>query len=121
MKSKTIKILYSTRTRRDTRSIHAGATRYIETPKISIEGKWLEALGYHIGGHVRLEYDESGIHIRPLTAAEQEAMECRQAQAELERRTIELRELKSRMQAENPAPSMVAEPKPPYLAPPTSE
>ena len=57
MKTKIIKVLSSSRTRRDFHSIYAGAMRYIWTPKISIEGKWLEALGYHIGDHIKLEYD----------------------------------------------------------------
>lgn len=43
MKTKLMKVLYSTRSRQSTNCWH-GST-YIETPKISMEGKWLEALG----------------------------------------------------------------------------
>ena len=113
MKSKIIKVLYSTRTRRDFHSIYAKAMRYIWTPKISIEGKWLEALGYHIGDHIHLEYDEEGIHIRPLTAKERKALEQQQAREELEHKIIELDNLKAQMETEA-ALSRVAEPRSDY-------
>ena len=99
MKSKIIKVLYSSRTRRDFHSIYAGAMRYIWTPKISIEGKWLEALGYHIGDHIRVEYDEQGIHIRPLTPAEQKSLEQQQATKNLENKIVELEKIKTMIEA----------------------
>ena len=95
MKSKIIKVLYSSRTRRDFHSIYAGAMRYIWTPKISIEGKWLEALGYHIGDHIKVEYDEQGIHIRPLTAMEQKSLEQTQATKKLENKIVKLTKVKT--------------------------
>lgn len=109
MKSKIIKVLYSSRTRRDFHSIYAKAMHYIWTPKISIEDKWLEALGYHIGDHIKLEYDEQGIHIRPLTEAEQKEWEQQQAQTELNRKIVKLEDLKAQIASEAAALSRVAE------------
>lgn len=117
MKSKIIKVLYSSRTRRDFHSIYAGAMHYIWTPKISIEGKWLEALGYHIGDHIKLEYDEQGIHIRPLTPAEQKSLEQQQSTKNLENKIVELEKIKTMIEAETAALSMVAERKLEYPAP----
>lgn len=117
MKTKIFKVLSSSRTRRDFHSIYAGAMRYIWTPKISIEGKWLEALGYHIGDHIKLEYDEQGIHIRPLTPAEQKSLEQQQATKNLENKIVELEKIKTMIEAETAALSMVAERKLEYPAP----
>ena len=39
MKTKTIKVIYSTRQSRNNQPL----------PKIQIEGNWLEALGFHVG------------------------------------------------------------------------
>ena len=121
MKSKIIKVLYSSRTRRDFHSIYAGAMRYIWTPKISIEGKWLEALGYHIGDHIRVEYDEQGIHISPLTAMEAKSLEQQQALENVGRKITALEKIKSQIESEAAALSMVAEPKTAYLAPSETE
>lgn len=72
MKTKNIKVLYSTRSRQNRNSW--GGSSYIETPKISMEGKWLEALGFHIGDSLQVDYEEGAIHIR--LAAQQPAMVC---------------------------------------------
>ena len=117
MKSKIIKVLYSSRTRRDFHSIYAKAMRYIWTPKISIEGKWLEALGYHIGDHIKLEYDEQGIHIRPLTEAEQKEWEQQQVQTDLNRKIVKLESIRSMIESEAAALSRVAEAPIPYQVP----
>ena len=117
MKTKIFKVLSSSRTRRDFHSIYSGAMRYIWTPKISIEGKWLEALGYHIGDHIKLEYDEQGIHIRPLTPADQKSLEQQQATKNLENKIVELEKIKTMIEAETAALSMVAERKLEYPAP----
>ena len=117
MITKIIKVLSSSRTRRDFHSIYAGAMRYIWTPKISIEGKWLEALGYHIGDHIRVEYDEQGIHISPMTAAEHKSLEQQQALENVERKITALEKIRAEIKAETAALSMVAEPKTEYPAP----
>lgn len=121
MKTKIFKVLSSSRTRRDFHSIYSGAMRYIWTPKISIEGKWLEALGYHIGDHIRVEYDEKGIHISPMTAAEQKSLEQQQALENVERKITALEKIRSEIKAETAALSMVAERKTEYPAPSESQ
>lgn len=47
MQTKKMKVQYSTRAKQGRNPYFGG--RYIETPKIQMEGKWLEALGFHIG------------------------------------------------------------------------
>lgn len=64
MKSKKMKVLYSTRARQNY-SIYAGGNAYIETPKISMEGKWLDALGFHIGDAIQVSYEDNCIRITP--------------------------------------------------------
>ena len=71
MKTKLMKVLYSTRNRQSTNCWH-GST-YIETPKISMEGKWLEALGFHIGDAIEVSYEDNCIRITP---APKPAMVC---------------------------------------------
>lgn len=121
MKTKIFKVLSSSRTRRDFHSIYSGAMRYIWTPKISIEGKWLEALGYHIGDHIRVEYDEQGIHISPMTEAEQQSLEQQQALENVERKITALEKIRAEIKAETATLSMVAEPKTEYPAPSESQ
>lgn len=75
MKSKQIKVAYSTRARSSS-NLWSSASSYIETPKISMEGKWLEALGFHIGDQVKVEYEEGAIHILSMAKAEPLAMVC---------------------------------------------
>lgn len=76
MKSKLIKVLYSTRSRGNSNYFHGGS--YIETPKIQMEGKWLEALGFHIGDRLQVDYEEGAIHIR-LAPETQPSMVCEPA------------------------------------------
>lgn len=104
MKSKTIKVIYSSRQSRNS---------YNLLPKIQIEGNWLEALGFHIGDPVKVEYEEGSIHIRTLTEEELNAKKQQELQAELKNKTIELKNIKSNIDtisanllhaAKNPAP-----------------
>ena len=53
--TKTIKVQYSTR---------YNDRRYSEVPKIQMEGKWLEAIGFSVGDKIRVEYDDGRIIIR---------------------------------------------------------
>lgn len=53
--TKTIKDQYSTR--------YTGR-RYSEVPKIQLEGKWLEAIGFSVGNKVHVDYDVGKIIIR---------------------------------------------------------
>lgn len=114
MKTKTIKVIYSSRQSRNA---------YIPLPKIQIEGNWLEALGFHIGDPIQVEYEKGSIHIRPLTEEELNARKQRELQAELKK-------LKSNIETEaanlihavkspapyisQPQPAMVCEPQPPF-------
>lgn len=59
MKTKLMKVLYSTRSRQNPGCWPASI--YIETPKISMEGKWLEALGFHIGDAIEVSYEDNCI------------------------------------------------------------
>jgi toxic protein SymE len=57
-KTKNIKVQYSSRYtgsryRRD----------YQNYPKIQMEGRWLEELGFHIGDSLQVEYEAGAIHI----------------------------------------------------------
>ncbi|MFR5631985.1 MAG: SymE family type I addiction module toxin [Monoglobales bacterium] len=71
MKTKLMKVLYSTRSRQNPGCWPASI--YIETPKISMEGKWLEALGFHIGDAIEVSYEDNCIRITP---APKPAMVC---------------------------------------------
>lgn len=63
MQTKKMKVLYSSKSRSD--SYYGGST-YITTPKISMEGKWLESLGFHIGDAIEVSYEENSIRISPV-------------------------------------------------------
>lgn len=64
MKSKHIKVISATRTK-PSRNRFYGGTEYYQIPKIQMEGKWLEALGFHIGDRLHVEYGEGSISIQP--------------------------------------------------------
>ena len=53
--TKTIKVQYSTR---------YTDRRYSEVPKIQMEGKWLEAIGFSVGDQVRVDYGNGKIIIQ---------------------------------------------------------
>lgn len=76
MKAKTIKVAYSSQTRKGNDPVFRN-TRDVIVPKIQIQGKWLEELGFHIGDRLTVEYGDGAIHIR---SAEPEAcMVCEPA------------------------------------------
>lgn len=89
MKSKTIKVVYSSRQSRNTYSL---------LPKIQVEGNWLEALGFHIGDPVKVEYEEGSIHIRALTEEELNAKKQQEMEAELNHKILELKNIKSNIE-----------------------
>ena len=71
-KTKNIKVQYSSRC-----SGSSHDSRYTYCPKIQMEGKWLEELGFHIGDILQIEYEKSFIRITPapkplMMVAEQE-------------------------------------------------
>ena len=81
MKSKNIKVAYTTRFQK--KSI-------LTVPKIQIEGKWLEELGFSVGATVKVEYENGSICIRPLTEEEQVIHNQQVLQAEIKRKATEL-------------------------------
>ena len=101
MKTKNIKVVYTSR------YSHGS---YAPVPKVQMEGRWLEEIGFSIGAPLIVEYGEGSIHIRTLTVEELAAKEQREAQAELENKIAELGQLKRRINAEAASLSMVAEP-----------
>ncbi len=58
MKSKKMKVLYSARARQ-AQYVWGRESYYTATPKISMEGKWLEALGFHIGDAIEVSYEDN--------------------------------------------------------------
>lgn len=63
-KTKNIKVQYSSRT---SYGNYMNSTRYTTYPKIQMEGKWLEALGFHVGDLLQVEYEEGSIRISLAT------------------------------------------------------
>ena len=116
MKTKNIKVLYSSRYSQSRGILHTSSGPCSTVPKIQMEGRWLEALGFTIGAPLLVEYEEGSIRIRTLTAEELAAKEQREAQAELSRRIAELEKIKRRAGKEAASPSMVAEPSGRYAA-----
>jgi toxic protein SymE len=116
MKTKNIKVVYTYRHHQSGGVLHSGTGPCTAVPKIQMEGWWLEQLGFTIGAPLIVEYEEGSIHIRTLTAEELAAKEQREAQAELEKRIAELKEMRLRIDAEAAALSRVAEPAPAYAS-----
>ena len=52
--TKTIKVQYS---------IRYTGRKYSEVPRIQMEGKWLEAIGFSVGDMIHVDYDEGKIII----------------------------------------------------------
>ncbi len=100
MKQKKIKVQYKGR---------ATARGYASTPMIQLAGSWLEALGFSIGDTIMLEYDESGIRIRPLTAEEQAKAEKAELELSIRQKQKELKSMQKRSDADRKRTVMVAE------------
>ncbi|MCD8108820.1 MAG: type I toxin-antitoxin system SymE family toxin [Clostridiales bacterium] len=98
MKTKNIKVQYSNK--------YQSGGGFL--PKIQMEGKWLEALGFSVGTRLVVEYEEGSIRIRPLSEEEENAIRERELQLEFERKLREIDDLRKQRNAE-PLP-MVAEP-----------
>ena len=105
MKTKNIKVLYSSRYSQSGGILRTGSGPCCTVPKIQMEGKWLEALGFSIGTPLIVEYEEGSIRIRTLTA-----------ELSISRRIEELEKMKRRAEKEAASLSMVAEPSDRYAA-----
>jgi len=81
MKSKNMKVVYTTRFQKKGTST---------VPKIQIEGKWLEELGFAAGATIKVEYDKDSIRIRPLTEKELISHNQQLLNDEIRRKTAEL-------------------------------
>lgn len=106
MKTKNIKIAYANRYSQGSYSL---------VPKLQMEGRWLEELGFSIGTPLMVEYRQGEIHIRLLNEAEMEAKNYLELQAALDRKSTELEELKRSMEFTTDRLSRVAEPEIQYV------
>ena len=66
MQKKKMKVLYSSRSRSGS---YMGGSTYTTTPKISMEGKWLESPGFNIGDAIEVYFEENSISIAPAPQA----------------------------------------------------
>lgn len=100
MKHKNIKVAYTSR---------SSGGSYTQVPKIQMEGRWLEELGFSIGSTIVVEYDEGSIRIRPMT--EEELADCRREQLkkELAAKSASIRKLQKSLDGDLQALSLVAE------------
>lgn len=98
MKTKNIKVQYSSR-------YQSGFA-----PKIQMEGRWLEKLGFPIGTYLVVEYEEGSIRIRPFTAKEIAVRKEQELRAELARKQREYESIGKRLTEEYQMLSIVAEP-----------
>ena len=97
MQTKNIKVQYSSR-------YQSGFA-----PKIQMEGRWLEKLGFPIGTHLVVEYEEGSIRIRPFTEEETAAIEEQKLQAELARKQQEYEAARRSLAKQYGSFTMVAE------------
>lgn len=82
MKQKNIKVAYKSRS--------TGGS-YTQVPKIQLEGRWLEELGFSIGSTIVVEYEDSSLRIRPMTAEEQEGQQRAELEKELASKSAAIR------------------------------
>ena len=108
MKQKNIKVAYTSR---------SYGNSYRQVPKIQMEGKWLEKLGFSIGSTIVVEYDDGSIRIRQMT--EEELADPRKAELEKElaAKSAAIRRLQRDIHEDSRRFSRVAEPAPSYSTP----
>lgn len=97
MKTKNIKVQYSSR-------YQSGFA-----PKIQMEGRWLEKLGFPIGTYLVVEYEEGSIRIRPFTAKETAVRKEQELRAELARKQREYEAARCRLAKQYGPLTVVAE------------
>ena len=110
MQTKNLKVAYTRR--------YSSSRNYTAVPKIQMEGKWLEELGFAIGTLLKVEFEEGSIRIRPLTEEEASARKQQELKAELDRKSAELKQVQLGLAAAyaglSPELSQVAESNSPY-------
>ena len=100
MKQKNIKVAYTSR---------CTGGSYTQVPKIQMEGRWLEALGFSIGSTIVVEYDESSIRIRPMTEEELADRRREELEKELAAKSASIRRLQKSLDEDLQVFSLVAE------------
>lgn len=108
MKHKNIKVAYTSR---------CTCGSYTQVPKIQMEGRWLEKLGFSIGSTIVVEYDEGSIHIRPMTAEELADRQRTELEKEIASKSTAIRKLQRDLHEGSQRLSRVAESAPGYSAP----
>lgn len=106
MNKKHIKVAYTSR--------HSNGS-YTQVPKIQMEGRWLEELGFSIGSTIVVEYEEGSLRIRPMTETELAEKQRMEAQRELNSKAAEIRKLQFRLEKESQELQRVAEPQQEYI------
>ena len=108
MKQKNIKVAYTSR---------CTGGSYTQVPKIQMEGRWLEELGFSVGSTIVVEYDESSIRIRPMTAEELADRQKAELEKELAAKSAAIRRLQRDLHEGPRRLSRVVEPAPGYSVP----
>lgn len=83
-------------------------------PMLQVTGHWLEKLGFSIGDTIIMEYDETSIRFRPMTAEEKVEQKKLDLEKEIKCRTAELEQIKKHADDEISHLSYVAEGKGSY-------
>ena len=108
MKQKNIKVAYTSRS--------TGGS-YNQGPKIQMEGRWLEELGFYIGSTIEEEYEESSIRIRQKTEEELADGRREKLEKELAAKSTAIRRLQKDLLEDSRRLSHVAESNPGYSSP----
>lgn len=108
MKQKKIKVAYTSRS--------TGGS-FTQVPKIQMEGRWLEDLGFSIGSTIVVEYDDNSIRIRQMTEEEQAGRRRAEIEKELASKSASIRRLQISLGEGPQTPSLVAESPHSYRSP----
>ncbi len=108
MKQKNIKVAYTSR---------CTGGSYTQVPKIQMEGRWLEELGFSIGSTIVVEYDEGSIRIRQMTEEELAHRQRTELGKEIAAKSAAIRRLQRDLHEGSRRLSRVAEPAPGYSVP----
>ena len=108
MKQKNIKVAYTSR--------NTGGS-YTQVPKIQMEGRWLEELGFSIGSTIVVEYDEGSIRIRQMTEEELADRQKTELGKEIAAKSAAIRRLQRDLHEGSRRLSRVVEPAPGYSVP----
>ena len=108
MKQKNIKVAYTSR---------SCGNSYTQVPKIQMEGKGLEELGFSIGSTIVVEYDDGSIRIRQMTEEELADRRKAELEKELAAKSAAIRRLRRDIHEDSRRFSRVAEPALGYSTP----